>query len=237
VISKTEGVRLTYADLQGAFVMSSALSHEQVLATKIDRMADDYPAVEVPTPDYTPLRRAQSISGYSTTREPMDNYPTPDIATLSLLAREDFPGTIWEPACGSGNIARHFPHCIATDIRSDNIFGEAKIDFLTEYRQVDHIITNPPYRLALPFAQHALECASGKVAMLCKLAFLEGKARYALFQEHPMKTVYVFSKRLPLTKEGDKRKQSSMIPFAWFVWENGYQGKTIIEWILAGDEE
>ena len=126
--------------------MSSALSHGQVLATKIDRMADDYPAVEVPTPDYTPLRRAQSISGYSTTREPMDNYPTPDIATLSLLAREDFPGTIWEPACGSGNIARHFPHCIATDIRSDNIFGEARIDFLTEYRQVDHIITNPPIR-------------------------------------------------------------------------------------------
>ena len=185
---------------------------------------------------YTPLRTAQSISGFSKTREPMDNYPTPDIATLSLLALEDFSGVVWEPACGSGNIARHFPGCIASDIRNDNIFGEVGVDFLNETRAVNHIVTNPPYRLAQQFVEHALKCVDGKVAMLCKLAFLEGKARYSLFKQHPVKTVYVFSKRLPLTKEGDTRKQSSMIPFAWFVWEKGYTGKTSVEWILAGDD-
>lgn len=185
---------------------------------------------------YSSLRRAQSISGYSNTREPMDNYPTPDIAVLALLERESFDGVVWEPACGSGNIARHFPDCIATDIRHNNIYGETGIDFLSERRSVDHIITNPPYRLAQQFVEHSLKCANGKVAMLCKLAFLEGKARYSLFQEHPIKTVYVFSKRLPLTKEGDTRKQSSMIPFAWFVWEKGFKGKTTVEWILASDD-
>ena len=185
---------------------------------------------------YNPLRLAQSISGYSKTREPMDNYPTPDIATLSLMDLEDFSGIVWEPACGSGAIAKHFPGCVATDLRNDNIYGETDIDFLSEYRKVNHIITNPPYRLAQQFVEHALECVDGKVAMLCKLAFLEGKARYSLFQKNPIKTVYVFSKRLPLTKEGDTRKQSSMIPFAWFVWEKGYKGKTTVEWILAGDE-
>ena len=182
---------------------------------------------------YSNLRRAQSISGFSNTREPMDNYPTPDIAVTSLLENETFNGTVWEPACGSGNIARHFPGCIATDIRKDNIYGEPGIDFLTEFRHVDHIITNPPYRLAQQFVEHALECANGKVAMLCKLAFLEGKARYSLFKKYPIRTVYVFSERLPLTKEGDTRKQSSMIPFAWFVWEKGYTGKTTVEWILT----
>lgn len=182
--------------------------------------------------DYSQLRKAQSISGYSKTREPMDNYPTPDIATLSLLDRESFIGLVWEPACGSGNIAKHFPRCIATDIRDNNIYGETGIDFLKVHREVDHIVTNPPYSLAQQFVEHALDCSSGKVAMLCKLAFLEGKARYSLFKEHPIKTVYVFSKRLPLTKEGDTRKQSSMIPFAWFVWEKGYTGKTTVEWIL-----
>lgn len=183
---------------------------------------------------YTQLRKAQSISGFSKTREPMDNYPTPDIATLSLIEREKFEGVVWEPACGSGNIAKHFQNCIATDIRKNNIYiyGETGIDFLKEYRKVDHIITNPPYSLAQKFVEHSLECATGKVAMLCKLAFLEGKARYTLFQEHPIKVVYVFSKRLPLTKEGDTRKQSSMIPFAWFVWEKEFVGKTTIEWIL-----
>ena len=185
--------------------------------------------------NYNPLRLAQSISGYSKTREPMDNYPTPDIATLSLMALEDFSGIVWEPACGSGAIAKHFPGCVATDLRNDNIYGETDIDFLSEYRKVNHIITNPPYRLAQQFVEHALECVDGKVAMLCKLAFLEGKARYSLFQKNPIKTVYVFSKRLPLTKEGDTRKQSSMIPFAWFVWEKGYTGKTTVEWILTSD--
>lgn len=185
--------------------------------------------------EYSSLRRAQSISGYSSTREPMDNYPTPDIAILSLLEREKFDGVVWEPACGSGNIARHFPNCIASDVRHNDIYGEKGVDFLKEIRKVNHIVTNPPYRLAQQFVEHALSCADSKVAMLCKLAFLEGKARYSLFNQHPIKTVYVFSKRLPLTKEGDNRKQSSMIPFAWFVWEKGYAGKTTIEWILAGD--
>jgi hypothetical protein len=184
---------------------------------------------------YTPLRKAQSISGFSKNREPMDNYPTPNIATLSLLALEKFPGVVWEPACGSGNIARHFPGCMASDIRTDNIFGEVGVDFLKETRFVNHIVTNPPYRLAQQFVEHALECVDGKVAMLCKLAFLEGKARYLLFKKHPIKTVYVFSKRLPIAKEGDTRKQSSMIPFAWFVWDKGYAGKTSVEWILTDD--
>lgn len=187
--------------------------------------------------EYTSLRRAQSISGYSKTRESMDNYPTPDIAVISLKSRENFSGVIWEPACGAGNIAKHFPGCIATDIRKNTIYGEIGVDFLTEFRKVDHIITNPPYRLAQQFVEHALECANGKVAMLCKLAFLEGKSRYTLFQENPIKTVYVFSKRLPLTKEGDARKQSSMIPFAWFVWEKGFKWKTTIDWILVNNEK
>jgi hypothetical protein len=53
--------------------------------------------------------------------------------------------------------------------------------------------------------------------MLYKLVFIEGKSRYVLFRKYPIKTAYVFSKRLPLTKESDSRKQSSMILFAWFV--------------------
>jgi len=182
---------------------------------------------------YTAKRLAQSIAGFSRTRDPMDNYPTPDIAVLALLEHETFDGVVWEPACGSGNIARHFPGCVATDIRHDHIYGETGVDFLHERRMVDHIVTNPPYRLAQAFVEHALTCVRGKVAMLCKLAFLEGKSRYDLFKENPIQTVYVFSKRLPLTKEGDTKKQSSMIPFAWFVWQKGYTGQTTIKWILT----
>ncbi|WP_142810680.1 class I SAM-dependent methyltransferase [Tepidiphilus olei] len=187
--------------------------------------------------EYSSLKKAQSIVGFSKTRDAMDNYPTPGIAVEALLERESFDGTVWEPACGSGNIARYFPGCIATDIRYDNIYGEKGVDFLKEWRTVDHIITNPPYRLAQEFVEHALECARKKVAMLCKLAFLEGKSRYEMFKNHPLKKVYVFSNRLPLTKESETRKQSSMIPFAWFVWDKDYSGQTSIDWILIPNKK
>ena len=169
----------------------------------------------------------------------MDNYPTPDIAVIELLKVESFEGVIWEPACGSGHIAQFFKDCIATDIRHDNIYGEGGVNFFFENRQVDCIITNPPYKQAQKFVEHSLMCANKKVAMLLKLAFLESASRYDLFMKTPLKTVYVFSKRLPWIREGNvtMKGKSSMIPFAWFVWERGYTGKTEIEWILVNKND
>jgi hypothetical protein len=34
-----------------------------------------------------------------------DFYPTPEWATELLLMHEKFKGTIWEPACGEGDMA------------------------------------------------------------------------------------------------------------------------------------
>lgn len=181
------------------------------------------------------LKMAQSTIGVGNKRELMDNYPTPDIAIVELLKREQFPGVVWEPCCGSGNIAKHFENCIASDIRTD-VYGEGNIDFLKEYKNVDCIVTNPPFRLAKEFVEHSLECSSNKVAMLLKLAFLESKSRYNLFKNSPLKTVWVFSNRLPWIREGENTMEgkSSMIPFAWFVWEKGYSGSPFIDWILLG---
>lgn len=68
--------------------------------------------------------------------------------------------------------------------------------------------------------------------MLFRLAFLEGQKRYELFNIFPPKTVYVFSKRLNCAKNGEfESSKSSGIAFAWFVWEVGYQGETILKWI------
>lgn len=83
--------------------------------------------------------------------------------------------------------------------------------------------TNPNRRRAL---------ANKKVLMLLKIQFLEGLKRYALFQNSPLKAVYVFSKRLDINKNGVGTGNSSMICFAWFVWEQGYTGKPEIRWLL-----
>lgn len=167
-------------------------------------------------------------------RETQDFYPTPQYATLELLKREKFEGSIWECACGDGAISKLLPkenEIISSDI-VDRGYGETGIDFLNTYKQVNNIVTNPPYKLAQEFIEHALECADKKVIMLLKLNFLEGQKRYKLFADSPLKTVYVFSKRLSFDKGNEKGKGNGLLAYAWYVWEKGFEGSPTIEWIL-----
>ena len=64
--------------------------------------------------------------------------------------------------------------------------------------------------------------------MFLKIQFLEGKARRALFEKYPPKTVYVSSSRLRCAMNGIK---SSAVCYAWYVWVKGYTGDTVIKWI------
>ncbi len=180
-------------------------------------------------------QRHLSIVGFSTTRDDKDYYPTPPETTMALMKRETFEGNVWE--CGSGDgrmskVIEQFNECISSDIRlDDDIYGEKGVDFLKTYRQVNNIITNPPYRFAKEFVEHALVCTDKKVAMLLKLVFLEGVTRYELFQNTPLRTIYVFCKRQKIYKRGVIGKNSGLIAYAWFVWDKNYHGKTYVEWI------
>ena len=70
-----------------------------------------------------------------------------------------------------------------------------------------------------------------KVAMFLKLTFLEGKARREMFRVIPPKIVYVSSSRLKCAMNGDFEKPGeSATAYAWYIWEKGYKGDTIIKW-------
>jgi hypothetical protein len=164
-------------------------------------------------------------------REKQDFYPTPSWATQALLQREAFEGVVWEPACGNGAISVLLgPQAISTDLY-DRGFGESGVDFLWTTKKVDHIVTNPPYKLAQEFVEHALQCADKKVAMLLKLNFLEGQRRKEFFEQTPLKKVYVFSKRVSFGKGNEKAKGGGILAYAWFVWDNQYKGNPEIGWI------
>lgn len=178
--------------------------------------------------------RAQSIVGTSPGRREHDFYPTPKVATNGLLSVESFTGTVWEPACGDGAISRVLEDSFYDVHSSDLIdrgYGEAGVDFLQTSRRTGNVITNPPYCLAEEFVTHALSVADNKVAMLLKLAFLEGGKRRRMFETTPLKTVHVFSKRLCMTRNGEPQRGGGMIAFAWFVWDKSYKGKPTIGWI------
>jgi len=178
----------------------------------------------------TKITEEQRLVNIRQKKDALDNYETPDIAVKELLKYETFQGTGWEPACGNGAISKFFPDIYSSDIRIDNtVIGDTGIDFLMTLKNVDYIITNPPYSKAIEFAKHSIECAN-KVALLLRLQFLESKERYLFFKDYPPRTVYVFSKRITCNKK------NKIICFAWYIWEKNFKGDTIIKWIFPEDE-
>lgn len=170
-------------------------------------------------------------------RERDDFYPTPSCATRALLEVERFEGSIWEPACGDGAISRVLQAAGYGVFSSDLIdrgFGVPSRDFLLDYEtSADNIITNPPFKLAEEFVEHALRRSRRKVAMLCRLAWLEGKARRRLFTETPIARVWVFSGRVPMLRGGDETLKGGggMIAFAWYVWDHAHIGAPTLGWL------
>lgn len=181
------------------------------------------------------LKRAQSLVGTSAGRPDNDYYKTPRNAVEALLKAETFIGDIWEPACGDGAISRvleEYGHTVRSTDLIDRGYGEGGKDFLFSTDTATNIITNPPFVLAEEFIWKSLSCTTGKVVMLCKLQFLEGAKRRGMFETTPLARVHVFSKRIKMARNGrDEEYGSSMLAFAWFVWEHKYKGEPIIRWI------
>ena len=174
-------------------------------------------------------------------RESNDYYATEPKAAELLCEVETFSPYIWECACGEGHLSEVLKakgyRVFSTDLVNRG-YGDRIVDFFDWKSPVTgDIITNPPYKYAREFVEHALELIGEghKVAMFLKLTFLEGKARRALFDTYPPKRIYVASGRLLCAKNGDFEKMKagggSAVAYAWFVWEKGYTGDTVVKWI------
>lgn len=175
--------------------------------------------------------------------EQNDYYATEPRAVEILLQNETFNHYIWECACGTGHISRVLS-AAGYDVKSSDIVdrGYPKteiVDFLqfnvedSTYIHNRDIITNPPYKYAKEFVEKAMEVSdeSAKIAMFLKLTFLEGKARRKMFDKYPPKVVYVFSSRVCCGKNGEFKPSENAVAYAWFVWQKGYTGDTIIKWV------
>ena len=124
-------------------------------------------------------------------REKNDYYATDPRAAELLCDLETFSPNIWECACGQGHLAEVFKsrgyNVVASDL-IDRGYGTAGIDFLKWKAPFDgDIITNPPYKYAKEFVEHALSLIPNgkKVVMFLKVQFLEGQARRKMFDEVP----------------------------------------------------
>jgi hypothetical protein len=191
--------------------------------------------------------KGHSIAGMSTARDRVahDFYATPIESTRKILDKEKLFGAVLEPACGNGAISKEiictYPNIelYSSDLVDRGYGLPRNEDFLKSKMTLDSIdivITNPPFNLFQEFAEKALEIARYKVILFGKLQALEGQKRATFMENSPLRTVYVFKARQnplrngsPLDENG--KPWASTMAFAWFVWEIGYVGKPMIEWI------
>lgn len=190
-------------------------------------------------------KQAQSIVGTSPGRPKTDFYKTPPGATLALLEAEKLfinQGDIWEPACGDGAISEILVsrgYSVISSDKYDHGYGTTGIDFLSTVNyKTPTIITNPPYNIINKWIQHAYDIGVSYMALLCKLALLEGYERSYILERTGLKRYYVFRRRIQMGREGTNYGNSGMIAFAWFVWDK--KSKNVYpetHWIDAKDAE
>lgn len=159
-----------------------------------------------------------------------DLYQTEPWATEALL--RNFPKLaglrVWEPAAGNHLLAdvlrEHGAHVFTSDIAVYDREHDARFDFLGGAlphwpAACDAIITNPPYgrgnRDAVRFAEAALECCPGWVALLLTAKFDFGKTRRHLFARHPR---FAFKIALLDRIQWFPGEFGGTEDHAWYVW-------------------
>lgn len=133
---------------------------------------------------------------------------------------------------------KHYGYEVYSSELIDRGYGDVGVDFLTITKTWDgDIVTNPPYKYAVEFVKKSLEIVNtgNHIVMFLRLQFLEGKAGKKLFEINPPKYVLVSSSRILCAKNADFDGMiaggGSAIAYAWYVWEKGYTGDTILKWI------
>lgn len=170
-----------------------------------------------------------------------DLYQTPTAAVRVLLKVECIPLCVWEPCCGPGAIVQELRATGRAVIAHDLVDwgcpdSETRRDFLMEREAAAPcIVTNPPFKLAEEFVEHAIELCP-EVYMLLRVAFLEGLRWERALKPH-LARVHVFAPRLPMMHregwDGPVNSNSGMA-FGWFAFQRGWAqkgGQPTINWV------
>ena len=180
-------------------------------------------------------------------RQNEDFYATDPIATEWLLKLENIHDVVIDNSVGEGDlmfpiiksgrkvigfdIVNRFSQHPGFEFRNENW-----LEFNPNKLINADVIFNPPYKLAQEFVEHSINLVEDgrKVCAFLKLQFLEGKKRKELFEKYPPKIVYVSSSRILCAKNADftgmREAGGSAVAYAWYIWEKGYKGETLIKW-------
>lgn len=173
-------------------------------------------------------------NGTTSDREAADYYTTDPTAVEQFVKHitkihgfitGSFFNTIWEPACGCGNISKvlqsHGYEVISSDLH-DRGFGFSGFDFLdsvTVPERCNTIITNPPYSLANEFILHAMDILPnyGRYFALMNLSYLTGIQRHeTIYKKGYLRAIHIYPHRINCYKNNINTGHSSPVNYAWF---------------------
>lgn len=148
-----------------------------------------------------------------------NDFQTPPEALAPLIPYLKKEWTIWECACGRGNIVKTLKDNGLTVIASDLFvdFGNEPLrNFLndTPSKPFDCIITNPPYSIKQKFLERAYSLGK-PFAFLLPLTTFETEKRQALFKQHGLEVIF-FDKRINFETPSGKGS-GSWFATAWFT--------------------
>lgn len=182
--------------------------------------------------------------GINPDRQKDDFYATDPKATKMVLEelKKNYDisfWNIWEPAAGMGHISNTLKseglNIVKESDLIDRGIGATIENFLktNSMGNANVVFTNPPYKIAEDFLNHFLKISENGdlYIFLGRIQFLEGKMRRKIFDENPPKYVFVHSQRINCWKDGKETKESSAICYAWFVFEKGFKGDTVLKWL------
>jgi hypothetical protein len=154
-----------------------------------------------------------------------DNFQTPASALDCLLPHLDPRWTIWEPACGKGNLVRGLQErgyrVTGSDIKSDCRevfcwdFTDARPHRAFPY---DCIVTNPPFSIKERFLARCYELDK-PFALLLPITTFDSQARRKLFHRNGVELMFPDGRINFETPNG--RGSSSWFLTCWFTWKLG----------------
>jgi hypothetical protein len=183
-----------------------------------------------------PVEDSRPLNARIWPRSEAEWYVEPSWCSERLFAVEEFSGTIYDPACGMGRIPLAAMRAGLRALGSDMVnrgWDSTPQNFFLHRTRHPNIVTNPPFDIAPEFAQHALQIATRKVAIIFPTARLN--AAHHWLSSAPLVRIWLLTPR-PSMPPGDyilagKKPGGGKMDFCWLVFEHGYDGEPKARWL------
>jgi hypothetical protein len=118
-----------------------------------------------------------------------NDFQTPPAALVPLLRYVPASWTVWECACGKGNLVGALKEAGYPVVASDLYVGETRADFLIDGPpNFDCVVTNPPFSLKDEFLARCY--LLGKpFALLLPITALGGVRRQTMYRKHGLQVL------------------------------------------------